>query len=161
MPGNAVLDPNNLVDGLVEDVIDGLREELHPQFGVRPYRVFLVTRTWTGRTVGDGRVTESEEEIRPQPDVVLGQVQSEEVSYRLEQAGIDEVGGLVLQEVSLTYTDEQLTGGDLKPNQQFFYRLDEAQGQGQPSRWFVLGKPPVVDRAKTMGWIVYLRRTSP
>jgi hypothetical protein len=153
--GEAVLNAATLVDSLVADVIDGLRESLHPDFGVRSYRVYRVIRTWTGQRPGDGQLTQEALELRPQPRV---QVWS---GLRMELAtcGVEEMGEIVLTEVSLTYTERQLTGGGLLGmNQELYIGLAEAHGQAQRRRLFSYTRPPFVDREKNMGWQLWLQR---
>lgn len=151
MSGSAVLDPENLVDSLVTDVIDGLRDELHPQFGVRPHRTYTVRRTWSGVIVGDGTFADVAIELRPQPRI------SERTRWEPGPNGLVVMGEFVLKEVSLSYTYAELTGGALADNVQWLYRVDEANGQGTPPRYFTLARPPSVDREEDMGWVVALR----
>jgi hypothetical protein len=153
MAGTAILDPNVLVDGLVADVIDGLREDLHPQFGVRAYRVFTVLRTWSGAYVGDGDPTEVVAELRPQPLVHTW----DGLRWGLEACGLNEMGEIKLTEVSLTYTEAELAGGALAANQQWLIRVTEAHGQASSTRNFVHVRPPYVDRIRDMGWVLWLR----
>lgn len=155
MGGTAVLDDDVLVDSLVTDVIDGLREDLHPQFGVRAYRAWAVLRTWTGRQVGEGTVRDVVAEIRPQPRVLVW----DGLRYVLAVCGLSELGQIKLTEVSLTYTFAEIAGGNLTRSQQFFIALTEAYGQGQPARYYVHTQPPFVDREKDMGWVLWLRHS--
>lgn len=152
--GTATLDSNVLVDSLVTDVIDGLREELHPQFGVRAYRVYRVIRTWTGKTAGEGKYTDDAGELRPQPRVRMWD------GMRFVQAtcGIRELGDVKLTEVSLTYSAAQLDPRDLRANQELFYAIGEGNGQDSPLRVWVNAVPPFIDREKDMGWVLSLRR---
>lgn len=154
MGGTAVLDDDVLVDSLVADVIDELRGELHADFGVRAYRCFFVRRTYTGRSIGEGKFTDVAVEMTPSPkvDVWTGR------KYDLVACGLNESGDIRLTEVSLSYTYDEITGGALGANQQWFLRLDEAHGQGQPSTYWVPSKAPFVDRIETLGWIVWLRK---
>lgn len=153
MPGSATLDPDVLVDSLVEDVIDGLRGDLHPAFGVRAYRVYTVLRTWSGGQIGMGSSSDVENEIDPQPFVARW----DGLRFQLETCGIDEMGEIVLIEVSLTYTEEELAGRPLAKNEQWFYKLVDAHGQETSEKYFILTKPPYVDREENMGWVVWLR----
>lgn len=153
MPGSAVLDPDVLVDSLVTDVIDGLRGDLHPAFGVRAYRVYTVLRQWSGRSVGEGSYQDTETEIDPQPFVARW----DGLRFNLEPCGIDELGEIVLTEVSLTYTEAELTGRPLEQNQQFMIKLTDAHGQQSTEKYFIHTKPPYVDREEDMGWVVWLR----
>lgn len=152
--GSATLDPDVLVDSLVPDVIDGLREELHPAFGVRAYRAYRVIRTWSGRVAGDGRSTDVGAELRPQPRVKMWN------GLKFVQAvcGIRELGDVQLTEVSLTYTDGDLTGQPLAANQEMFIAIGEANGQGSPLRVWAHTVPPFIDRERDMGWVLSLRR---
>lgn len=152
--GEATLDNAVLVDSLVADVIDGLREQLHPQFGVRPYRLYRLIRTWSGSIAGEGTVTDVAHELRPQPKVHVW----DGLRYVQAVCGIEELGEVKLTEVSLTYTHAQLTGKPLAANQEAFIGLGEAHGQGQPVHLFTYARPPYVDREKDMGWVLVLRR---
>lgn len=152
--GDATLNPSVLVDSLVPSVIDGLRETLHPAFGVRAYRVYRVVRTWGGRVVGEGTSTDSAHELRPQPRVN----HFNGVKYVQATCGIRELGDVMLTEVSLTYTDAQLTGQPLTARQDLFYVLGEAHGQASPLRLWALTAPPFIDRERDMGWVLHLRR---
>lgn len=152
--GAAVLSANVLVDSLVADVIDGLREDLHPQFGVRAYRLYRVIRTWTGVVAGEGTHTDAGVELRPQPKVMVW----DGLRYTLAACGIEELGEVKLTEISLTYTEAQLTGQPLAANQELFLALGEAHGQAQVTRLFAPTRPPYVDRIKDMGWVLSLRR---
>lgn len=151
MPGSARLNPDVLVDGLVEDVIDGLRGELHPEFGVRPYRLFTVRRVWDGDEVGQGNHTDIESEILPQPRVRnLG-------ADEQGASGISVRGEVKVTEVSLTYTHDELMGDSLGETEEWLFRLSEAHGQGNPDRYFVRSRPPFVDREQDMAWVLYLK----
>lgn len=153
MGGTAVLDQDVLVDSLVADVIDGLRDDLHPQFGVRPYRVYTVKRTWSGEVPGDGDATDVTTELTPQPLVL-----PEKLEHRREPAGLDEAEAVWLREVSLSYTEDEITGGTLARNVEWLIKVAEAYGQGTRTRWFVIDQPPTPDRTKDMGWAVRMRR---
>lgn len=151
--GEATLNSAVLVDSLVSDVIDGLRESLHPDFGVRAYRVYRILRTWSGRKVGDGIMTDSALELRPQPLVKVW----DGLKYEQAVCGIEEMGQVMLTEVSLTYTETQLTGGGaLAMNQELMLGIAEAHGQGTRRRVYTHAKPPYIDRVKDMGWKVWL-----
>lgn len=152
--GAAVLNPNTLVDSLVPDVIDGLREDLHPAFGVRAYRVYRVIRTWSGKTAGEGAAVDVGAELRPQPRVSMWNG----LKYVQATCGIRELGDVMLTEVSLTYTDAQLTGQPLAKNQEAFIAIGEAHGQASPLRLWGHTAPPFIDRERDMGWVLHLRR---
>lgn len=144
-----------LVDSLVADVIDGLREDLHPAFGVRAYRTYRLLRTWSGQRTGEGFATDDVAELRPQPRVQVWNG----LRWEMGACGVLEMGEVKLTEVSLTYTAAQLAGaGQLALNQQLFLVLAEAHGQAQARALFVHARPPFVDREKDMGWVLWLQR---
>lgn len=154
MPGSAILDPTVLVDDLVPDVIDGLREDLHPQFGIRAYRLFTVLRSYSGRHIGEGSFTDVETEIRPQPLVEVWNG----LRFELRDCGVDELGEIRLREVSLTCNEADLIGPKpLSRGQQWLLRLAEAHGQANRNKFFVHTRPPYVDREKDMAWVLWLR----
>ena len=161
--GTEFLDPDVLVDSLVVDVIDGLREELHPLFGVRAYKVFTEARTWSGNIIGEGSLSKVEVELRPQPRVRAWDQGGRGFELDLAKCGIDELGEIKLTEISLTNTFKELAGRDpntsLPKNQEFLLRLEDAHGQANPVRYFTHTRPPFVDREKDMGWVMWLRRT--
>lgn len=152
MPGNAILG-TNLIDELLP-MIDELRGDLHPMFGVRPFRVFAVTRTWAGQMVGEGDYTDQVVEILPQPKVE----QWDGYKWALLATGVHEEGLIRLTEVSLTYTHAELTGAleTDQRNQQFFFRLTDDYGQANEDRILRHSRPPFPDREKTMGWVCWL-----
>lgn len=154
LTGSATLDDEVLVDALVPDVIDGLREDLHPQFGVRAYRMYRVIRTWSGAEPGEGTYTDVAVELRPQPRVEVW----DGLRYVQAACGIEELGDVRLTEVSLSYTFADITGGVLAANVEVFIAIGEAHGQAQPTRLYTFAMPPFVDREKTMGWVIALHR---
>jgi hypothetical protein len=154
LAGAAVLDNAVLVDSLVADIIDGLREQLHQQFGVRAYRMYRVIRTWTGAVAGEGTFSDVAHEFRPQPLVSVW----DGMRYVQVACGLEQLGDVRVTEVSLTYTFDQLTGRPLTANQEVFIALGEAHGQRQPTALFTHARPPFVDRTKDMGWDILLHR---
>jgi len=152
MAGSATLNPNTLIDDLITDVIDGLREDLHPAFGVRPFRVYTVRRTWSGGIIGSGDPIDIETEITPQPNV--------EPFYDMyrtqEECGYDVAGYVKMTEVSLTYTQSDLLAMEAPEGTQHLIKIMEAHGQGQAPKYCVHAKPPYPDRVKDMGWMMFL-----
>lgn len=157
---------SNLVDDLL-DTVDSLRGDLHPAFGVRQYNLTIIKRTWHSGNIGEGEYTDSELLIDPQPIVspyptvyALGKLM---VEYRAQPCGIDEVGSLYVSEVSLTYTQAELTGfGDgvaLERNQEMIYKVTDALGQGIAPTYWLLRGPPYPDRMNTIGWAFELIRS--
>lgn len=151
MSGTAALDPAVLVDDLVA-LADGIRDDLHRALGVRQFEVYSVVRSWAGGQVGSGRYVDQELRLVPQPMV------NPFTNYELvlKPCGLDEAGFVQLEEVSLSYTHAELTGGVLAEHQQHFFRIADAHGQGIPDRYFVNQRPPYPDRVKTIGWVLAL-----
>jgi hypothetical protein len=150
--GSAILEDGTLVDDLVP-LIDDLRGELHQLFGVRAYRTHRVKRTWAGAFIGEGTFVDEVVEILPQPKVWTW----DGLRWGMGAAGLNEMGEIQLTEVSLTYTEAELTGGTLPANVQWMFRISEAHGQGSSSRHFAHVRPPFVDREQDMGWILWLK----
>lgn len=86
--------------------VDKIRQ-LNTNFGLRPYRVFLVITEWTGQRRGQGveRVL-SETELLPTPKIES----FASLNLQLMSAGLEEVGDLRISEISPKYTGEQLLG---------------------------------------------------
>ncbi len=155
---DATLDPNVLLDDLV-GLADELRQDLAVGFGLRQFRVYLVRRTWDNGLVGEGEYTEGRTELVPRPVVVP---YAPGMEHKMDPAGMDEQGVVWLKEVSLTYTEAELTGGhqphDDLEGQELFYELVDGNGQELEARRFILDAPPFPDREKDIGWVVKLRR---
>lgn len=151
--GTATLDDNVLVDSLVVDVIDGLRDELHPEFGVRAYRVYRVLRTWTGSTPGQGKFSDVAAELRPYPRVRLW----DGFNYVQAVCGVRELGDVKITEVSLSYSESDLAP-KVGNNVELFFGIGDANGQGSSVRLWAHKMPPFIDREKDLGWCLMLHR---
>lgn len=133
-------------------MVGELRDSLHTSMGVRQFRVYLCTKTWDSGRRGEGVATVTEVEIVPQPNVDM-----DGLGYELRAGGKREEGTVLLTEVDLTYTEDELTGQPVGSGDEFYYRIADAQGQSIADRTFVLSEPPKPDRVKTIGWIIKLR----
>jgi hypothetical protein len=112
----------------------------------------LPTNTNTSSGVG-ASYTDVETEILPTPRV------TDMRRTILDTAGLMQEGRVQVREVSLTYSESELTGGTLADNVQWLYKLTDAHGQGQAAQYYAIGdEPPRVDREKDMGWVVTLKR---
>jgi hypothetical protein len=143
---------NDVLSDLVAD-IDEIRDDAFDCFGTRPYRVWLERRQWDGGRLGLGNLTKlSETEIVPRPLLMRW------LDGRLVPSGLDETGRLVLTEVSLTFSEDELypKDVDVDAGEEFVYRIEDGQGQGLSPRYFVVRRPPMPDRRKRMGWEVEL-----
>ena len=155
MPGTATL-TDNLVNELVP-VADELRE-LRDDFGLNPWRVYRVVRTSAGGRPGSGAITDVATEITPTPKVGWVDAETGRVRFGLPPSGLYETGEIVLAEVSLTYTFDELKGTTTSAGVQVFYKLTDAQGNGTADRWFTVSSPPAPDREKSIGWTISLKR---
>lgn len=151
MAGTATLGAN-LLDRLTPTV-DRLRGTLNGQFGTRAFRCFTVLRTWNGEIEGDGPYEDVVAEIAPAPRV---RDWSDRYHWVMTPMGTHEDGLIEVSEISLTYTYDELNPTVIDKNQQFFYVLREAHGNGSAPRVLRMSRPPFPDREKTIGWVVKL-----
>ncbi len=151
MSGTADLQ-DNLVDDLLE-VVDDLRRDLYSSMGNRQHEVHLVRRAWSGEARGEGVIEHVEDHIIDPPPLFVDKTKLVAMSF-----GRDDQGDGLLQEVSLTYTEDELTGNPIKKNEEFFYRVVDLRGQGIRPTHYVPNSTPVPDREKKIGWAVFLRR---
>lgn len=153
----ATLD-SSLVDQLVASVVDPLRAVLYPITGIRAYNVNLVRRRWSGprRDMGTPTIV-SDIRVSPPPKVSF-ENNREALHYEAESIGRTEEGECNLTEVSLQYSESDLTGSPIAANEEFYYRITDAHGQQIKTRYFVPDQPPRPDREKDIGWVISLRR---
>jgi hypothetical protein len=100
------------------DSVLGVRDAI----GAVKRRVYLVTREWSGRTVGDGIYEDSEEEITPQPGI-------RDVGHdvRIQTGGAVQQGDLFVTNISKNrYSEENSINGysDSKTIEKF-YRIGD------------------------------------
>jgi hypothetical protein len=124
---------NTLADKL-SPMADKLRQ-IATKLGVRRYRVFMVHVMWSGAARGAGLPKEiSRREILPTPKVSDMQA----TTNVLRQFGLTEEGGLVVDEISAAFTEDDLVGKtpDLvdptmtrtgTQNAEFFWEVVEAR----------------------------------
>jgi len=163
MPGSATLDPDILLDDLV-DLVDELRDDLHTDFGVRAFRVYTVAEVYESGRIGEGAAVVTETELVPQP--LVKPYAPAGLNSSLQPCGLDEAGFVDLEQISLTYTSAEITGRpvvggveqDIPGETKWFIRIREAHGQEQSFRDFKISGPPFPDRVKTIGWKLRLLR---
>jgi hypothetical protein len=148
--GTATLDQEVLIDDLVADVIDGLRDELNPEFGIRAYRVYRVIRTWSGTEPGDGTPSDVAGELRPYPRVKFW----DGFRYQENPAGLNDVGKVQCTEVSLTYSAADLNP-PLNRNQELIIAIVITIDLSIVG-YFTHLQPPYIDREKDLGWSLNL-----
>lgn len=142
----------NLVDDLITTV-DEIRASLFPDLGVRGYSFTRVIRTWSNGETGSGTPSLSELAIEPPPLVEYVERRDRLENGRTEQAR------LKVTEVSLAFTENQLTGRPAAAGKEVYYRLSESQNQGQRTTYWVLENTPEPDRMNLdIGWTMRLKR---
>ena len=136
--------------------------DLLTQFGLRPYEVKVIRTRWTGGRRGVGaEVLVSELMILPTPKI--GDLNA--LQEMLSPVGVVEVGSLLLQEVSGTYTENELRGYDRDgtppaPDEQVFYEVTYYHPSGQTERRrFVIRSAPYYDAGK-LGWTFNLEKAA-
>lgn len=119
------------------EVVDSVRT-LYADFGLRPYRVFLVHGKWPGARRGYGGALQvvSRREIVPVPRVRdVGAV-----TRQIQALGNTEIGDIVIDQISARYTEDDLMGRTpdmvdptsprtLLPNVQFWWEVEECRDQ--------------------------------
>lgn len=120
-------------------VADNLRQ-LATRFGIRPYRTYIVHLQWSGVELGEGTASEvSRVELLPTPKVV----DLTGVSLSIYGAGVLPMGSIRLEEISGSYTQDQLLGhsyprpheDNVSRNVEFFYEVvEDGRGDPQPQR---------------------------
>lgn len=157
MARESILDDDLLSDALV-GVVDDVRREVHGALGTRPWKVEIVTRRWLGNQRGVGGSTTTTLELDPPPRVTRN------TKDRLGPAGREAAGSVVLDEVSLAYTEEELQPR-VDQRTEVAYKITDLHGTRMPPRWFVIAASPVARRGDKPGdktdWYIYLEETRP
>jgi hypothetical protein len=123
---------------------DSLRDLL-TRFGLRAYKVSIVRVDWSGGKRGRGTaVVVDEKVILPTPKIVS----LDALAEVLQPVGLEELGSLQLEQISGTFTEEDLRGysveGDaIPPHQEFFYEVEffPNEGAAQKRRFYPKGVP--------------------
>ncbi len=144
----------------MDGCLDELRE-LNSEFGLYPYRVFLVRTRWSGESRGEGTETVFyEEELLPPPKV--DPVSS--VNRQLLDIGVDEQGTLQVSEISPRYTEKELLGynslgGQIPDNETFYWEVVLMRGDAETKtrRRFLVQGVPSYDAAG-LQWTARLTR---
>jgi len=139
---------------------DSLRDLL-TKFGLRPYKVRIVRIRWSGGRRGIGTaVVEKALDILPTPKVLDLSTLTEIVN----PVGLDEVGIILVTQISGRFTDEDLRfldndGGDQDPDSEVFYEIEFPRSDGRPGdkRRFFLRSAPMYMAGK-LQWQLRLER---
>lgn len=110
--------------------------------GLRLHTVVVRTTTWSGTEVGRGTATHADLTLEPPP-----KVKSPTPRMIAAAPGLFEEGDRVVEKISATTTEAQLTGRPLASSKELVWLID-----GDPYR--VVGKP----EESFLGWKVHLRR---
>ena len=140
---------STVVDRLVTP-IDNIRSKLAEQIGHRPWTVRLVWTEWSGGSRGQGTESIASTLTLDPPPNLRGQADRE-----LTLTGLQEQGTLDVSEVSLALSAEQLTGGTLGVQQDFYWEIDFGDGTW---RRYVVASQPMKDIEGSFGWRLTLRR---
>jgi hypothetical protein len=141
-------------------VADGIRD-LFSRFGTRPYKVRLVRVVWSSGTRGAGApVVQRVLDILPTPLVQDLSTMTEIV----HPIGLDEVGTIVVSEISGRFTDEELrfldkAGDPPGPDTEVFWEIEFPRPDGLPGdlRRFYLRSAPMYFSTKFY-WMVRLEK---
>ena len=153
---DALLDKHRIPVDAISGVADRIRLRVHERMGSRPYRVSIVTRTWSGEKTGEGSYTDEIKVLSPPPDVVRGG------SNRFGPSGQEGTNRVTLREVSFSYTEAELYRQDLPANAEVVYMLERIFG-GSPNasqEFFVVDNSPTPERGDKpgdrLGWCIKL-----
>lgn len=124
---------------------DSLRD-LFTKFGLRPFVVRLMRVRWNGEERGIG-VAEVDSEVIIEPTPKISDLTA--LTELVQPVGLDEVGGLLLSEISGRYTEDELKGlkpgeTEIPPNVEVFYEIEFPRLDGAPSvkrRFFFRSAP--------------------
>lgn len=142
---------DNLVDDLVPTV-DELRAELYRDMGITQHTVRAIRRQWSGSERGQGSVAITNVLVLSPPPLFIDKTKLDLMSH-----GKVDVGDAMLKEVSLTYTEADLTGGTLERNEEFYFEVIDSRGQDMRPTYY-RANGPFTDREKSIGWMVPLVR---
>lgn len=152
---------NTLAQKLISTA-DRIRD-LFTLFGLRPYQVRIIRTRWTGAIRGAGQeYVTAELFIEPTP--LISDLTG--VMTIVSPVGLDEVGDIVLSEVSGRFTDNNLRGIDVdgskpEPNEQVYYEvvfpLQPGTTGGERRRFFINSAP--MYQADNFQWRVKLDRS--
>lgn len=142
-------------------VVDRIRD-LNTQFGLRPYIVRIIRTRWSGGQRGDGvENVVYEAPILPTP--LISDLSG--LTEIVQPVGLDEVGAIVVSEVSGSYTEDYLLGrgsaGESIPaDEQFYYEIEFPRPGNQPGerRRFFPRSAPTYQPARFQ-WTVTLERS--
>lgn len=155
-----------VVDEIV-DAIDDARREVHAALGTRPWRTFIVRRSWSGLERGIGTATMTFTELDPPPEVSI------EGQDRLGSAGRESDRKIVVSKISRRYTEQELQPkSDARTEIAYLFRDRDAPNPPFPvdsahraDIWGVLVSTPIERLGDRRGdesdWKLTLNETTP
>lgn len=141
----------NLIDKLIPKV-DLLRQKAADKFGLPPFDMYRVIRTYTSGIIGDGAYTEVETKLSPPPAVKFSG------GDRLGHGGRQDERKLTATEVSLSYEENWLQGEPLANGQVCYYKLVERNSTtaADTTTWMLDGVPEAI--RDQLYWKLQFRR---
>jgi hypothetical protein len=168
MPLPKPLTPGDAKDSLLHRLgsrVDRIRQ-FSTKFGNRPYRVFLVWTKYSGSERGEGTESEYKRiELLPTPKTMS----MDHLTLNPMLVGVAPQGIVKLEEVSTTYTEDQLTGRNVPVTHadhvpeayDFFYEIvEDGRGDPLPVRTMYRIYSPPVRRPGKVDWLILLERMS-
>lgn len=139
----------------VAPCIDMVRD-IQTKLGLRQYVVSLVRTRWTGGERGDG----VEQVVSTEPLLPVPKVQElVALSATNTNVGEQEFGSLTVSEISIRYTEAQLTGAPVGVDENFYWEIEFVGGQqpAQRKRRFTVNAPPS-QNPENFEWTIKLAR---
>lgn len=126
----------NLIDKLIPKV-DLLRQKAADKFGLPPFDMYRVIRTYASGIIGDGAYTEVLTKLSPPPMIKFSG------EDELERGGRHDLRKMKATEVSLSYTENWLQGEPLASGDMIYYKLvDRNSTTFQDDTTWVLDRVP-------------------
>jgi len=148
---------NSLVAELV-CAVDEARD-IATQLGVRTYDAHVIRLRWSGGEIGSGTVIQVDDlQILPTPRVEG----MDTVSDVVESYGALERGEISIDRISLSYTEDDLTGlrsGPLSPGEEVIWEITSLAPNAKKRHTFHLGGAPT-RKPGTVEWSVGLVRAT-
>lgn len=141
-------------------LVDQLRDLLS-KFGLRPYKVRIVRAKWSGGERGVGTLSEISELVLLPTPRIHDLISLTEI---VQPVGLDEIGAVMLDEISGRFTEDELMGRDSDGSQipldeEMFYEVEfpRPDGKAGPRRRFFPRSAPHYAAGK-LQWMVHLEK---
>ncbi len=132
-PQTSARTPSTIVEELARDVAE-IRGDLHGGIGDRPYRLFLVVRTWKGGETGrlPAELTRTELGCGPGSGGVTGPKVTLGGSFSRTLRGVVPEGTILVEELAGTYIEADLVPfGRLGPTEEAWYEVTQDGRNGE------------------------------